>query len=291
MLLSMTGYGRVSKEYENKVIHIEVRSLNSKFLDLKIKMPQNYREKEIEIRKQVTSALGRGKVDLSIDIESEFGKEKYSINKKLFTALYTELSSIKSDLNIENGDMFQSILRVPNVVSVNEEPVDEEEWGQLKEVLEEALSKLTEFRKTEGDSLKSDFFIRLDNIQNSLTKIPPFEAARMEKMKGRIKQNLEDNNVKSAVDENRFEQEILYYLEKMDITEEKVRLKQHCLYFKEELEKSIPIKGKKLNFITQEMGREINTIGSKANSSDIQRIVVEMKDDLEKMKEQMANIL
>lgn len=291
MLLSMTGYGRVVEEFDAYTVVIEIRSLNSKFSDVKVKLPQMFREKELDIRKLISDKLQRGKIDVLIEIQASHGDDDVQINRTLFKKYLKELKDVCADLNYEPADLVSAVMRLPNVVMTNLETVTEEEWEQLLRVLNVTLERVTQFRKDEGQVLKTDFELRITDIANGLEQIPAFEVERLDKLRERLRQNLEASNAKDAVDESRFEQEVLYYLEKIDITEEKVRLKQHCIYFLKELNAIKESKGKKLNFICQEIGREINTIGSKANSSDIQRVVVQMKDDLEKIKEQLANIL
>lgn len=291
MLYSMTGYGRVVNEFELRTITVEIRSLNSKYGDVKIKMPQTYREKELEIRKIISEKLQRGKIDVLIEVVSSTGDEDVKINRPLFKKYIQELQSTCAELDYDAPDLVSSVMRLPNVVVPNTNAISEESWAQLKSSIQQAVDKLMQFRLDEGKVLETDFQLRIQHIQEGLTKVPDYEMARITKLKDRLRQNLEKINIKDGFDENRFEQEIIFYLEKMDITEEKVRLEQHCKYFIKELNANKTTKGKKLNFICQEIGREINTIGSKANSSDIQRIVVQMKDDLEKVKEQIANIL
>jgi uncharacterized protein (TIGR00255 family) len=291
MLLSMTGYGRVVEEFDAYTVVIEIRSLNSKFSDVKVKLPQMFREKELDIRKLISDKLQRGKIDVLIEIQASHGDDDVQINRTLFKKYLKELKDVCADLNYEPADLVSAVMRLPNVVMTNLETVTEEEWEQLLKVLNVTLERVTQFRQDEGQVLKTDFELRITDIANGLEQIPAFEVERLDKLRERLRQNLEASNAKDAVDESRFEQEVLYYLEKIDITEEKVRLKQHCIYFLKELNAIKESKGKKLNFICQEIGREINTIGSKANSSDIQRVVVQMKDDLEKIKEQLANIL
>lgn len=291
MLLSMTGYGRATQNYLEKTIRVELRSLNSKFTDLKFKIPQNYREKEAEMRKIVTDKLERGKIDMSIEVKSAEGDDEYGLNKALFTKYYKELKSLSEQLGIEVGDATTAILRIPNVVSTSIGSIDEEEWKTLFTTINLALEDFTRFRKTEGSAMEKDCRQRIASILSNLEQVTPFETERIQKLRTRLDQLMTDHIGKDKIDSNRFEQEILYYMEKLDITEEKVRLEQHCLYFLEVLNKPNTQKGRKLNFISQEMGREINTLGSKANSSNIQRLVVQMKDELEKIKEMVANTL
>lgn len=291
MLYSMTGYGRVVNEFELRTITVEVRSLNSKFSDVKIKLPQTYREKELDIRKIISDKLQRGKVDVLVEMQSKTGDEQVKINRPLFKKFFIELKETCDELDYSASDLVSAIMRLPNVVVPTSQGISDEEWNEIKTTVNEALDKLMKFRLDEGSVLDEDFKLRIQHIEEGLVKVPDYESSRIEKLKDRLRQNLEKINMNDGFDENRFEQELIFYLEKMDITEEKVRLAQHCKYFIKELDAKKSMKGKKLNFICQEIGREVNTIGSKANSSDIQRIVVQMKDDLEKIKEQIANIL
>lgn len=291
MLLSMTGYGRASKTYKDKTIKVELRALNGKFSDLRFKIPQNYREKEALIRRLVMDKVHRGKVDLTIEISSDQGDDGYGLNKALFRKYYRELNELSGELNIPQTDMLSAILRIPNVVAAAEGTVEEEEWEAVKAALNEALDLFRQFRKMEGEALEKDMELRIKTIAENLEQINPFDAERQDRLRKRLRQRFEEYQSNDTVDENRFEQELIYYFEKLDLNEEKVRLAQHCKYFLEVLAKKQDVKGKKLNFISQEIGREINTMGAKAHSSDIQRLVVVMKDELEKIKEQSANIV
>lgn len=291
MLLSMTGYGRATNSFRNKTIMVEIRSLNSKYSDLRIKIPQHYREHETVLRRMVTESTQRGKVELNIELKSLQGDEEFGLNKPLFRRYFEELSTMGKELGIQQGDLYQAILRIPNVVSSGLESIDEEEWKALLDTLNDALANFRKFRSSEGEAMEKDLKGRIDSILESLGQVSPHEIERVEKLRQRLHQNLADYLGKDNIDENRFEQEILFYLEKMDINEEKVRLEQHCRFFLEEMEKKAKTKGRKLSFISQEIGREINTLGAKAYSSDIQRLVVGMKDELEKIKEQVANIV
>ncbi|WP_246141580.1 YicC/YloC family endoribonuclease [Phaeodactylibacter luteus] len=289
MLLSMTGYGRVSNSFDDKVINVEVRSLNSKYTDIRVKIPQNYKEKEHELRKIVSDKALRGKIEITIEVETGNGGDEYGLNEALFRRYHQELSRLTNELQIPTADMLQAILRLPNVVGAAADTIDDKEWAAVHKTVDGALAKFTEFRTVEGNALKEDLLLRVNNIASLLARLDPEEEERITKLRQRMRQSLEEHLGKDKVDDNRFEQEILFYLEKIDITEEKVRLEQHCKYFIEELEKQQPLKGRKLSFISQEMGREINTMGAKAYSSNIQKLVVEMKDELEKIKEQVAN--
>lgn len=289
--MSMTGYGRVKVAFADKAIVVEIRSLNSKFTDLRIKAPQNYREKEPEIRRILTERLERGKIDFTLEVQSEVGEEGFGLNVALFKKYARELRRLSDELNIPPGDFLQAILRLPNVISAGEDDLDDDEWQAATQAIEEAIQKFDAFRLQEGAVIEEDMQQRIEFILAGLDQVTPFEEERVTKLRQRLFQSLEEYLGKDKVDENRFEQEILFYLEKMDVTEEKVRLEQHCRYFLEELKKKYSPKGRKLSFISQEMGREINTLGAKAYSSDIQRVVVGMKDELEKIKEQIANTL
>jgi uncharacterized protein (TIGR00255 family) len=291
MLLSMTGFGRTEVTYKQRTIIVEIKSLNSKFLDLKLKMPQRYREKELAIRQIISPIAQRGKVDMMIDVVNMGSEDEFSFNRNLFKAYYKEIASVSEELGIKNGDFLQTIIRMPNVVVPNEGSLDDAEWEVLAGVIEESIERLNEYRRMEGQVIEDDFSFRVKLIKDLLDQITPFVDDRRQKMQERLRQNFDEHIAQNSMDENRFEQELLYYLEKMDITEEQVRLTQHCKFFLEVLNNKEDVKGRKLNFISQEMGREINTIGSKANHSEIQHIVVQMKDELEKIKEQLANTL
>ncbi len=285
----MTGFGRVKTTYGDKTISIELRSLNSKYTDVRLKLPNHYREKELDLRSMITRRAERGKLDFSLDIQAPEQNGEISLNQSLFRKYHRELSTLSSDLDMPTGDLMQAILRLPNVVATQEEELEEGEWEAVAKALNEALDQLMAYRRDEGQALENDIRLRIRNILQNLGELKPFETERVDRLRQRLYQNLEEYLGKDKVDENRFEQEIIFYLEKLDITEEKVRLEQHCQYFQEVLDKKSSQKGRKLSFISQEMGREINTMGAKAYSSDIQRLVVSMKDELEKIKEQVAN--
>lgn len=291
MVLSMTGYGQASNQFKDKKIHVEIKSLNGKTSDIRCKVPGSYKEKEIQLRKNLLEKAYRGKFDFTLTIESDSGDDEYGLNKSLFKKYYNELYELKQELNIEGGDIIQSILRIPNVVGAINEEVDEDEWNVVMETTDDAIKALNNFRAEEGKAAEKDMKEAARNISDLLEKVEPFESGRIETLKERFRKNLEGFQTDEKVDRNRFEQEIIYYLEKLDINEEKVRLAQHCKYFNEVLESGNPAIGKKLGFIAQEMGREINTLGAKANEKNIQQMVVSMKDALEKIKEQVANIV
>ena len=287
----MTGYGRVSRNYRDKTIIVEIRSLNSKFTDLRLKAPQHYKEKEPDIRKILTERLERGKIDFALEINSSTGEDGFALNIPLFKRYVTELRQLSAELKVETGDLLQAVLRLPNVVATANDEIEEQEWENVFSAIKEAIGQFEQFRASEGKVLQEELRSRVVLIQENLEKVGPLEGERVVRMRQRLHQNLEESLGKEKIDENRFEQEIIHYLEKLDITEEKVRLAQHCKYFIEELTQPGTQKGRKLSFISQEIGREINTLGAKAYSSEIQRLVVVMKDELEKIKEQVANCL
>lgn len=287
----MTGFGRTSRTIADKTLVVEIRSLNSKFTDMRFKFPPSFRERELELRRIITDRVERGKIDVLVEMKAMSAEEGQGINHTLFRRYHRELAALAAELSLPTGDMMQAILRIPNVVSSEEEPISDQEWERILEVVQEALEHFDNFRRTEGAVLSRDLQTRSENILRLLTQVPAFEAGRIERVRQRLSQNLEEFLGKENVDENRFEQEVLFYIEKMDITEEKVRLEQHCKYFIEQLLNKETLNGRKLSFISQEMGREINTLGAKAYSADIQRLVVDMKDELEKIKEQVANLV
>jgi len=289
MLLSMTGFGRAVGSYKDKTITVEIRSLNSKFTDIRFKLPQPYREKELVLKKLVNDKSERGKVDILVDTKSMQGDDDYALNEALFTKYYERLSNLAKTNEMPQGDLMQAILKLPNVVASNTDEIEDEEWAALTATVKDALNKFHQFRLDEGKSIEEDLQGRIHGILKSLSALAPFEAERIPKIRQRMMQNLDEFLGKENVDKNRFEQEVLFYIEKIDINEEKVRLEQHCKYFLEQLEAPNTLKGRKLSFISQEIGREINTLGSKAYSADIQQHVVKMKDELEKIKEQVLN--
>jgi len=290
MLQSMTGYGKAECTTEIGKITVEIRSVNGKSADINLKTQLIPREYEHEVRQMLSKILVRGSIDLFATLESNREATGKNINRELFTAYYNQIRSINQSLPVplSEADLLSSILRMPDVIDNQKSSPDVDIWGSLKECIIEAANSMNNFRKTEGEKLGDELKNRVSMILENLTLAEQFDAERSELVRTRLMSKLED--VKGAVDLNRFEQEIIYYLEKLDITEEKVRLRQHCSYFIETLENE-EFPGKKLAFIAQEMGREINTLGSKANHAEMQRKVVMMKDDLEKIKEQSLNIL
>ncbi|MFP4664694.1 MAG: YicC/YloC family endoribonuclease [Bacteroidales bacterium] len=291
MTQSMTGYHKLSFAYAEKTIHIEIKSLNSKYLDISTRMPSVYKEKELAIRELIHKKLMRGKVEYNIYVDMMPGANSTEINKELFVSYYEQLKLLRDQYNIPMDDnVMQVISNMPDIMKQEREEIADEEWDLILSKTEEALQQVIAYRKDEGKSLKEDVKAATMKIASLMDCVAPFEESRVENTRTRLKANLEKIKDKIEIDEGRFEQELVYYLEKFDINEEKVRLKNHCNYFLETLGKEGPV-GKKLGFITQEMGREINTLGSKANDPDIQRIVMIMKEELEKIKEQILNIL
>ena len=292
MLLSMTGFGKASSSIGDRNISVELRSLNSKVFDLRMKVPSYFKEKELDLRRIMTERAERGKVDLVITVTSMTGEDSgFGLNKPLFKKYCSELKAISSELGLGDGDLMQSVLRMPNVIMMDESDIDEEEWTVVTNTLNEALEHFISYREREGEAMEMALTAHASSILENLECLRPFEAKREEKVRQRIRQNLDEFMGKENVDKNRFEQELLFYLEKIDIAEEKVRLEQHCKYFIEQMKNSEPTyKGRMLSFVSQEMGREINTLGAKAYDSDIQHYVVKMKEDLEKIKELLANI-
>lgn len=306
----MTGYGKAESQIDNTKIVVELRGLNSKSLDLSTRMAPQLRNKELEIRTIINQRLERGKVDLSIQLESvrtTAGETPASpvashvpcmaftpINKEAFAYYYKELRALQGDLGMEAEPLTSIILRLPDVMRVQEESsISEEQWAVVKETLTSSIDHFIAFRTQEGASLERMFTEKLDGIAALLAEVEPYEKSRVEKIRGRLFGNLEQlsEETRQKVDMNRLEQEMIYYLEKLDINEEKVRLRNHIQYFRETMQGDGTGVGKKLGFIAQEMGREINTLGSKSNQSEMQIIVVKMKDILEQIKEQVLNVL
>ena len=292
MILSMTGYGKAVVAYKEKKINVEVKSLNSKSLDLSARIAPLYREKEMEIRRLLAQKLERGKVDFSLWVEKESTVDATPINAALVENYYKQIKAISASTGIpEPEDWFTTLLRLPDVTTKTEvEVLDEEEWKVAQQAINEALEKLIDFRKQEGAALQKKFTEKIDNIATLLQSIEPYEKNRVPKIRERIIDGLK-LIPEVDYDKNRLEQELIYYIEKLDINEEKQRLTNHLKYFKETMKENGHGIGKKLGFIAQEMGREINTTGSKSNQAEMQNIVVKMKDELEQIKEQVLNAL
>ncbi|MCR5660040.1 MAG: YicC family protein [Bacteroidales bacterium] len=290
MIRSMTGYGIAEHTFNEKKISVEIKTLNSKQLDLQVKLPNELRFAELDFRNSIGVKLQRGKVDVVISVTDMDLTQSYHIDKDIVQAYKEQIESISNELGIPPVEDLASVLfRMPGIFNVPSENYDEVFVAKVSETLGQALDMVDDFRVQEGQTLKKDLLHRVELILGLLEQVEPYEKSRHDIIKQRIVKNLADLTASGQYDENRFEQELIYYLEKLDITEEKVRLRQHCNYFNESCDEDQA--GKKLGFIAQEMGREINTLGSKANEVNIQKIVVKMKDELEKIKEQVCNIL
>ncbi|SHG72438.1 TIGR00255 family protein [Pedobacter caeni] len=291
MIKSMTGFGLASTDHENVKFAVEIKSLNSKFLELNLKLPRAFSEKELLLRNVCSKEIERGKVSVSINIDrGEENLKGATINAALLSKYYKQLEAINVDLGANSTNLLQAVLTFPEVISYQEEEVNENDWDILYSTFNKALENFNQFRHTEGNVLKTDLELRIKNILQFFAQIEVLEPLRIPQIRTRLNQFLEENVGKINVDQNRLEQELIYYIDKLDITEEKTRLKSHCDYFTETL-KSKDANGKKLGFISQEIGREINTMGAKANDAQIQQLVVGMKEELEKIKEQLLNVL
>ena len=290
MIKSMTGFGKGEVSLSNKKITVEVRSLNSKQLDLSVRMPGIYRQMEFELRGIASAAIVRGKADITVTVENTTVSTSATVNKEIFGEYMRQVNEalVYSGVSADYDAIVPAVLRMPEVVSSQAESLSEEEGAALKQALEQALEQFNAFREQEGATLIADLLRRVDQIEEYKRQVEPYEAARAETIKNRIRENLAQ--LKVDVDTNRLEQEMIFYIEKLDITEEKVRLSNHCNYFRE-VAASEEAVGRKLGFISQEMGREINTLGSKSNHAEMQNIVVRMKDELEQIKEQVLNVM
>jgi uncharacterized protein (TIGR00255 family) len=287
MLLSMTGFGKAIGNFQSKKVSIEIRTLNSKSLDLNVRVAPIYREVESEIRKIVGDSLDRGKIDLNINLDSTGDVKNFTINKDLAKAYYADLKAVNGLIGEHTQDYLSVILRMPDIYINEREELSAEEKAWILSLTKEAVDHLNEFRRQEGQALEKEFTERIEDIRTWLNEVPKYEQERIEVIRERIKKNLEDLSAK--YDDNRLEQEMIFYIEKLDVSEEKMRLANHLDYFLETMK--LPLSGKKLGFITQEIGREINTLGSKSNHAEMQKLVVDMKDSLEKIKEQVLNTL
>lgn len=291
MILSMTGFGKAIAEIEGKKLNIEIRSLNSKQLDLNVRICRLLKDRESDIRSLASKELERGKIDVAIYFENREDASNYSLNKALLEKYFNDLKAISKEVkNTADTDFFSLASRMPDVLSSSEEVLSDEQWKAFAGEFQKALALVSTFRKEEGRVLGNDIKERVNLILNLLNSITPFEKNRIQNVKAKIRKELDELFSKENYDSNRFEQELIYYMEKIDVTEEKTRLQKHCEYFLETMTQP-EANGRKLGFVSQEMGREINTLGSKANDADIQKIVVQMKDELEKIKEQLLNIL
>jgi uncharacterized protein (TIGR00255 family) len=295
MIRSMTGFGKATANPGGRTVNVEIRTLNSKQLDVNTRIPLLYRDKEAEIRAEISRVLERGKIDFMITMDSDADTGEFTINRPLARRIHSEITQLANELGETAGtDVISTILRIPDVLKAGREVPDESEWNMVKTAITEAIAQTDAFRTAEGELLGKDMSSRVQIILDHLLKVEPLESARIGNLRERFQRNqdefLEKTTKVEKFDENRFEQEIFWYLEKLDITEEKLRLRKHCDYFFNTLLSS-ESNGRKLGFITQEIGREINTLGSKAYDAEIQMIVVQMKDELEKIKEQLGNVL
>ncbi len=287
MLMSMTGFGKASGSHQSKKVTVEIRSLNSKSMDLNVRMPQRYKELDADIRKHVSSGLSRGKVDVSLSMDSIGEDSSVSINQALAKKYYEELKSLGTALNEDTNDYLSLVLRMPEVMETKSESLEEEEVVWIMDLIAEATENLRDFRRREGKELEEEFNARIGDIRGFLEEVPNYENQRIDVIRERMRKGLEE--IDGGYDDNRFEQEMIFYLEKLDISEEKMRLANHLTYFQETMVNEAS--GKKLGFICQEIGREINTLGSKSNHAEMQKLVIGMKDQLEKIKEQILNTL
>ncbi len=291
MLYSMTGFGRAEGTVNGRQVVVEIKSLNGKQFDVVTKLAPILRSYELDIRNLLNGTLMRGTIDLNIAIKQEGVSKPMAVNTNLAVFYYNSMQQISKQLNLPEENILATLMRMPEVVAPEQDVLPEDEWLQVKTIIEKAAALLMEHRKNEGSALYQDLTQRINNIENLLTDILPLEATRAEKIRERINQSMNELVGKDSIDPNRFEQEMIYYLERMDFSEEKTRLKQHCSYFHTTIQKEGTSKGKVLGFVLQEIGREINTLGAKANNAEIQQIVITMKDELEKAKEQVLNIL
>ena len=286
----MTGYASATKQNGEKSYSAEIKSLNSKTFDLSIKLPSGIMEDELVLRKELSSILVRGKITISVMIDPASETQPVNIDHELAKKYFSELKKLAADVGSSDEDLLRISLQLPNVIKRIESEPDNQEWQMIKDVIHEATKIFDKYRREEGDSIKQDLKSSIQDILDHLKNIEEEEPNRLEEIRSRINGNLEKFLGEDEIDQNRFEQELLYFIEKMDFTEEKNRLRTHCDFFLKVMEEE-EVNGKKLNFISQEMGREINTLGSKANSAIIQHLTVQMKDDLEKIKEQVLNVL
>lgn len=291
MIKSMTGFGKSQVDLPGKIITVEIRSLNSKQLDLNFRAPSVYREKEMTARSLIAQRMERGKVEVNISVESKNDQAVMTINKSVALQYLEQLKELGATIpEYHQSDILSILVRMPDVLKSEKEELTEEEWISIQQGIETALVEIDKFRKEEGLILEKDFVFRINRILSLLEEVEPLEGPRLTNVRNKFEKRLEEIRQDKSYDQNRLEQELVYYFEKLDVTEEKIRLKKHCDYFINSLNE-MESPGKKLGFVTQEIGREINTLGSKANDVKIQTLVVQMKDELEKIKEQLANIL
>ena len=290
MLRSMTGYGKAEGAVGSRKYTVEVRSLNGKNLDLSVRMPSVLKEKEMELRKQLGARIVRGKSDVAIHFEADAAEARHELNGPVIEKYVDALRALAEQTDQPTGNLLSTAVRFPDAMQTSREAFDHEAWKGIYALVMEAADQFDAFRDTEGATLHADFSARLDTIDGLEASLDPLLDARLRRVRERIRTNLEETVDRAALDEGRFEQEVLYYIEKMDVSEERTRLRAHIVYFRDIMNTG-SAQGKKLGFVSQEMGREINTLGSKANDAELQRIVVQMKDELEKIKEQVLNVL
>jgi len=291
MIQSMTGFGRATCELADKVIAIEIKTLNSKQLDLNLRLPALFREKEMDLRNELVNRVKRGKIDVNFNVDYKEGRQAIQINEAAIIRYYQQLKALSEQMGLKDPEsLLAAVIRLPDAVMTEKDIPDDEEWEKLLVTFTNALDELEKFRNQEGQALAFDILNRINLIETLLDRIEPFEKERENMLRSKLNSSLLEFTTPEYLDKNRFEQELIYYLEKLDISEEKTRLRHHCHYFAEVMKEPDQV-GRKLGFVSQEIGREINTIGSKANHSGIQKIVVMMKDELEKIKEQLMNIL
>ena len=290
MLRSMTGYGKAEGAVGSRKYTVEVRSLNGKNLDLSVRMPSVLKEKEMELRKQLGARIVRGKSDVAIHFEADAAEVRHELNGPVIEKYVEALRTLAEKTDQPTGNLLSTAVRFPDAMQTSREAFDHEAWEGIHALVVEAADQFDAFRDTEGATLHADFSARLDTIDTLEASLDPLLDARLKRVRERIRTNLEETVDRAALDEGRFEQEVLYYIEKMDVSEERTRLRAHIVYFRDIMNTG-SAQGKKLGFVSQEMGREINTLGSKANDAELQRIVVQMKDELEKIKEQVLNVL
>jgi uncharacterized protein (TIGR00255 family) len=290
MVRSMTGYGNAKGQVGGQSVSVEIRSLNSKFLELNLRLPLNFRDRELELRAELGKQIERGKADLIVTVENNDLARRSTVNREIFDAYFNELSAIGKEYHLSDVNLFDIILKMPAVMNADRTEADAGQWTELQSLIAGAITKFNAFRDNEGRTLQSDLSARITTILDAVVRLEESEHLRIAAVRARLERGLNELQDQAGIDRNRFEQELIYYIEKLDISEEKVRLRSHIDYFRTVMD-SPEANGKKLGFIAQEIGREINTIGSKASDATIQRVVVEMKDELEKIKEQLANIL
>jgi len=291
MLYSMTGFGRAEATVNSRQITVEIKALNGKQFDINTKLPPVIRFYELDVRNLLSAMLLRGTIDLTVSVRQEGASKPMTVNTDLALFYYQGMKQIAQITGQPEENVIATLMRMPEVVAPEVDMLPEDEWHEVRAVIVNAATQLMAHRLHEGEALLKDIALRISNIEQLLQKVMPHETARMERVRQRLAQLVDDSGVKDKIDPNRFEQEMIYYLERMDITEEKIRLQQHCNYFNDTIRANDSSIGRKLNFILQEIGREINTMGSKANHAEIQQIVINMKDELEKAKEQTLNIL